>query len=183
MTRLVLVRHAKASAGWVQADPGLDEIGRAQAAALADVLGPSGPLAIVASPLRRARETAAALEARWGSAARVEPGVGEVPSPDGYGLGERTEWLRAAMAGTWAPLGPRYDAWRRGVLAALAAVDHDAVVVSHFIAINVAIGAAVGDDRIVVAALDNCSRTVIDVDGGRFRLVEVGAEAPETLVL
>ena len=55
------------------------------------------------------------------------------------------------------------------------------MVVSHFVAINAVIGAAIGDDRLVVLHLDNASRTVVDVDGGRFTLVEGGAEA-DTLI-
>ena len=55
------------------------------------------------------------------------------------------------------------------------------MVFSHFIAINAAIGAALGDDRLVVLHLDNTSRTVVDVDGGRFTLVEGGREA-DTLI-
>ena len=66
--------------------------------------------------------------------------------------------------------------------ARLLAVEVDTVVVSHFVAINAAIGAAVGSDQIVVAALDNCSQTVIDVVDGRLVLVEQGSEAPDTLV-
>ncbi len=58
----------------------------------------------------------------------------------------------------------------------------DTVVVSHFVAINAAIGAALGTDQIVIAALDNCSQTVIDVVDGRLVLVEQGFEAPDTLV-
>ena len=52
---------------------------------------------------------------------------------------------------------------------------------SHFIAINVAIGAALGDDRLVIRSLDNCSVTVIEVTDGALRLVEGGHEA-DTLI-
>ena len=56
------------------------------------------------------------------------------------------------------------------------ALDRATVVVTHFVAINVAVGAATGDDRLVCFRPDNCSRTVLDNDGGRLRLVELGAE-------
>ena len=52
---------------------------------------------------------------------------------------------------------------------------------SHFVAINAAIGAAIGDDRLVIRSLDNCSVTVIDVVDGRLHLVEGGHEA-DTLI-
>lgn len=182
MTRLVLVRHGRAAAGWdSDPDPALDDVGRAQAAALADALAPLGPQPIVVSPLRRTRETAAPLAARWAVAPRVEPAVAEIPSPEGVPMGERVAWLRAAMAGTWADLGERYLAYRDLVLDTLRAVEADTVVVSHFVAINAVIGAALGDDRLVIRSLDNASRTVVDVRGGRFVLVSAGHEA-DTLI-
>ena len=98
MPRLYLVRHGKASANWaVAADPGLDEIGRAEAEATAQELASKGPLPILSSPLARARETAAPLERLWEAHARIEPGVAEVPSPD-VPLETRGEWLRALCA-------------------------------------------------------------------------------------
>ena len=97
-------------------------------------------------------------------------------------MADRVEWLRAAMAGTWSALGAPYTAFRDGVVAAVAGLGEDTVVCSHFIAINAVIGAAVGDDRLVIRSLDNCSVTVVDVaaDGG-LTLVEGGHEA-DTLI-
>jgi broad specificity phosphatase PhoE len=183
VTRLILVRHGRAAGGWDDdLDPGLDDLGRAQAEAMADLVAPLGPLPILVSPLRRTRETAAPLEQRWGTPATVDDAVGEVPSPPDVPMRERTTWLREAMGGTWADIGEEYVRWRDGVVARLLTVEVDTVVVSHFIAINAAIGAAVGSDQIVVAALDNCSRTVIDAVDGRLILIEQGSEAPDTLV-
>ncbi len=182
MTRLYLVRHGRAAAGWnTHADPGLDGVGRLQAAEVTARLAPLGPLALVTSPLLRCRETASGLEAEWGLTAVVEPAVAEIPSPDGVEMAERVEWLRLAMAGTWSALGERYCAYRDAVVAALVALPTDTVVASHFIAINVAIGAALGDDRLVIRSLDNCSVTVVDVTDGRLDLVEGGHEA-DTLI-
>jgi broad specificity phosphatase PhoE len=111
----------------------------------------------------------------------VEPAVAEVPSPEGVPMGERVAWLRDAMTGTWSALGPRYTTFRDGVLTRLGELENDTVVVSHFIAINAVIGSGMSDDRLVVRSLDNCSVTIVDVDGGRLRLVEVGREA-DTLI-
>ena len=183
MTRLILVRHGRAAGGWDDdLDPGLDDLGRAQAEAMADLVAPLGPLPIMVSPMKRCRETAAPLERRWASVATIDAAVGEIPSPPDVPMQERTEWLRAAMAGTWADIGACYGGWRDSVAARLCSIDVDTVVVSHFVAINAAIGAALGNDQIVIAALDNCSRTVIDVVGGRLVLVEQGFENPDTLV-
>ena len=85
------------------------------------------------------------------------------------------------MAGTWADLGARYTAFRDDVVAAVTALPSDAVVFSHFVAINAVIGASLGDDRLLIRSLDNCSVTVIDVVDGRPVLVDGGREA-DTLI-
>ncbi|MEY2568123.1 MAG: hypothetical protein QOE35_2652 [Actinomycetota bacterium] len=175
MTRLILVRHGEAAAGWgADADPGLSAEGHGQALESAATLGPLGPLPIVVSPLRRTRETARALEQQWGVTARVEPRVGEVRSPDDADLAQRAAWLRGFMGGTWSDADARLRAWRENVLDALLALDEDTAVVTHFIAINAAVAAATGDDRVVSFAPANCSHTVLEADKGTLRIVELG---------
>jgi broad specificity phosphatase PhoE len=182
MTRVFLVRHGRAAAGWdSDPDPGLDELGREQSMAVARRLAPVGPLPVVSSPLLRCQQTAFPLSTAWKAAARVDPAVAEIPSPDGVAMADRVGWLRAAMGGTWAELGAPYTAFRDGVVAAVTSLEHDTVVFSHFVAINAVIGAALGDDRLVIRSLDNCSVTVIDVVGGALTLVEAGHEA-DTLI-
>jgi broad specificity phosphatase PhoE len=180
---LHLVRHGRAAAGWdTHVDPGLDDAGRAQASAVADRLAPLGPGAVLTSPLLRCRETARPLAVRWGVEPVVTPEVREIPSPDGYDMAERVTWLRGAMAGTWGELGGEYVAFRDACVRFLAALEHDAVVFSHFVAINAVIGACLGDDRLVIRSLDNCSVTTVEVAaGGALRLVEAGHEA-DTLI-
>jgi broad specificity phosphatase PhoE len=182
MTRLYLVRHGRATAGWdVDPDPGIDDLGRSQAASVADRLVALGPMPIVSSPLRRCRETSEPLATSWGQPVSIEPRVTEIPSPEGIPMDERVAWLRAAMQGTWAELGVRYTAFRDEIAAALRSPDVDTVIFSHFIAINAAIGVATGDDRLVIRSLDNCSVTVVDVDVDGIHLVEGGHEA-DTLI-
>ncbi len=171
MPRIYLVRHGRAAAGWdVDPDPDLDDLGRAQAAAAAEQLAALGPLPIVTSPLLRCRQTAAPLASKWNTEVRIEPLVAEIPSPDGVAMHDRVGWLRTAMTGTWADLGPRYTAYREMVVATVAAFPGDTVVFSHFVAINVLVGAALGRDELVIRSLDNCSVTIIDTD------VETGIE-------
>ena len=136
---------------------------------------------MLTSPLRRCRETAAAIAAVWQTDARIEPAVTEIPSPAGVPMGERVPWLRAAMAGSWTELGPRYVEFRDAVAACLLALPGDTVVASHFVAITAAIGAATGDDRLVIRSLDNCSVTLIEAVDGTLELVEGGHEA-DTLI-
>ena len=176
--RLHLVRHGRAEADYgADPDPGLDDTGRAQAHEMALALESRGPLPVVVSPMRRTRETAEPLLARWGVAPVVDPRVSEIPSPTDD-LGERERWLREAMRGTWDVLGERQRAWRADLLGALLAMAEDTVVVTHFIAINVALGHAGGDDALVQAMVGNASCTVLENDGVTLRVVETGGVGP-----
>ena len=179
MPRITMVRHGQAAAGWGDdLDPGLSDVGLAQARAAADALASIGPQPIVASPLRRCRETAAPLAAVWNVEPAIDASVGEIVSPaDQSGLEARSAWLRQAMGGTWSTLGAEHDAWRQSVLHSVRSLECDTVVHSHFIAINVVVGAATGDDRVVCFAPDNCSWTVVDVEDGGMSIVELGRQA------
>ncbi len=182
MIRVHLVRHGRAAAGWdVDPDPGLDELGVRQAAEAAATLAGGSPARLLSSPLRRCRETAAPLAEWWGVDVEVEPRVAEIPSPEGVPMAERVDWLRAAMGGTWSDLGPRYTTFRDGIVDAVSSLAAPTVVFSHFVAINAVIGAAIGDDRLVIRSLDNASITVVEVVDGRIHLVSGGREA-DTLI-
>jgi broad specificity phosphatase PhoE len=177
MATIYLVRHGKAAAGFDgHLDPGLDDLGRRQATAVADELHPLGPLPIYSSPLARARETAAPLAALWQQDIMIEPRVAEIPSPT-EDLGQRSEWLRRAMAGDWSSLDPELQAWRQALVDCLAAINADAVVFCHFIAINAAVGHAQRDDRLVVFAPDNGSITELCNDGRALVVHKLGATA------
>jgi broad specificity phosphatase PhoE len=183
MTRLYLVRHGQPLARYDQDhDPGLDDVGQAQADAVAADLAPLGPLPVVTSPLRRTRETAAPFERRWSVTASVEPAVGEVKAPTDD-LAERSAWLAEILRGqrSWRELDAERQRWRDGVIAALLALDEDAVVVTHYIAINAAVGAATADDRVMNFRPDNCSSTILESDGKQLTLVGLGRER-ETIV-
>jgi broad specificity phosphatase PhoE len=124
----------------------------------------------VTSPLRRARETAAPLAARWAAAARVEPAFGEIPVPAGA-PDDRAEWLRARLALRWTEVEVELLGWRERLLDALAALPVDTVIVTHYVAINVAAGAASGDDRVVSVGPGHASLTELDVVDGVLSLV------------
>ncbi|MCU1462712.1 MAG: hypothetical protein JWO37_2787 [Acidimicrobiales bacterium] len=175
--RLILVRHGRAAAGFGDdLDPGLDEVGHAQARAAADGLAPIGPVPILTSPLLRARETAAPLEARWGAVAKVEPAVGEIPSPTDD-LVERARWLEGLLREHWRDVDRSLRSWRASVVDFLTELADDTVVFTHFVVINVAVGSATEDDRIVCCHPANASRTVLTVDDGRLHLVALADEA------
>ncbi len=176
MVRLYLVRHGKAAASFSEApDPGLDAAGATQAEAMAERLAPLGPLPIITSPLKRTRETAAPLERRWRFTARIEPAVGEIPSPVDDPAA-RGAWLQGVLAGVWPAQAESLRRWRQDVADALASLARPTVVVTHFVAINVAVGFAEGDDRVVSFTPDHCSVTVLDVEDGALRLVRRGVE-------
>jgi len=183
MARIYMVRHGRAAAGFGGAmDPALDELGRAQAEGTAHTLAPRGPLSILSSPLRRARETAAPLAALWQVAPAIEDAVAEIPSPKGMTLEERVTWLRGLMGGSWRDVPRDLAMWREHCIGTVTAISRDTVIFSHYVAINVIAGAASDDDRVVVFSPDNCSVTVFETDGTNLKLLEKGAEAPLTKV-
>jgi broad specificity phosphatase PhoE len=177
MARIYLIRHGKAGSTWDDRDPdpGLNEVGRAQAEARAAAWADKGPLPVVTSPLRRTRETAAAFERLWKTRAEVEPRVGEISAPETVAA-HRVDWLKETLQRRWRELEPPLQQWRKSVLEAMLAIDRDTIIVSHYVAINVAVGYAMGDDLVSCFRPENCSCTVLDVDAGCLKLVELGTE-------
>lgn len=182
MARVHLIRHGQAAAGFdADHDPGLDDLGRAQAVQVAAEIVTLGPIPIRTSPLRRCQETAAPLSALWGAEPLVDVAVTEVAAPT-EDLAGRAAWLRQAMGGSWSELEDAPQAWRRTLLDAIAAIDTDTVVFTHFVAINAIIGAATGTDRVVVERIANGSRTVIETDGPELTLVMSGGTGESTVL-
>lgn len=163
-------------------DPGLDDLGQAQAVAVAERLKALGPLPILSSPLARTRQTAAPLAKLWSRTPVIEDAVAEIPSPKGMTLEARVAWLRKLMAGSWRDVSPELAQWREHCIATVTAIPQDTVIFSHYVAINVIAGAAMRDDRVVVFSPDNCSVTVFETDGAKLRLIEKGEEASLTKV-
>lgn len=184
MATLYLVRHAKPAATYGDSlDPGLDATGTAQAVRVAEELkGLPNRLPVYTSPLRRCRETARPLADAWGVQPIVLPEIGEVPSP-ALSLQDRQEWLRKGMASDWAnlqasapPGSPDYSAWRSALLDAIRAMAGDAVIFSHFIAINVVIGAATKSEQVLSFRPDHASVTVVEVGESGVSIKTLGRE-------
>jgi broad specificity phosphatase PhoE len=183
VSRLILVRHGDAAAGWGDdLDPGLSERGKTQAGEAADALKPLGPLPIMTSPLRRCRETAAPIADQWNVSPTVERDIGEIQASD-HDLATRGPWLQSVLGSEWPQMPAEQQAWRDAVLARLLSLAEDVVVVTHFIAINVAIGAATFDARVVCHRVGNCSTTTFESDGSSLVLVAAPAEPERTEVL
>jgi broad specificity phosphatase PhoE len=178
-----LIRHGKPAAGWGEDDdPGLDQMGRAQAEAVASWLmeRPASlrPVSVVSSPLRRCRETAEPFARALGVEIVIDPDVGEIPTPAALPAADRPGWLREAMGGTWAETRGDldYEAWRRRVGDALRRYP-GAAVFSHFVAINAAVSALEGTDAVVAFRPDHTSVTTVESRDGVLFLIERGREA------
>jgi len=177
LAKLYLVRHGRATSSWgLEADPGLDASGHLQAEAAAQRLTPLGPLPIIASPLKRARETADPLAKIWQVVPRIEPGVGEIRFPDETPA-NRVHWLNKVMADRWPNLDRSLQEWRQDVIESLCSIAADTVIFSHFIAINVAVGFAGKDNRVVCFRPDNASITILETNGKKLNLLKRGEEA------
>lgn len=181
MTRILLVRHGQAAASFTDdLDPGLNDLGRKQAEDVAQRLKTELPLAILSSPLCRARETAEPLRAHQGGEIALEPRVSEIPSP-GLGLDERGAWLHSVMTGVWPDQAPELLQWRSDLVDCLISQPVDCVIFSHFVAINVAVASAEGDQRVTVFRPDNTSVTELATDGTSLTLIRRGEEAVSTV--
>jgi len=184
VTTLYLIRHARPAASFGDSvDPGLDEVGKAQAEQVGrELAGRLGRLPVYSSPLQRCRETAEPLARTWSVEPIIAAEVGEIPSPP-LSLTERQAWLRKAMVGTWAELrrsapagSPDFDAWRTALLNSVRAMTRDSVIFSHFVAINAIVGAAQGSELMVSFRPDHASVTTIEVSAGGISVRELGRQ-------
>jgi probable phosphoglycerate mutase len=122
-TTTLLLRHGQTALSVEKrfsgtGDPELTELGREQAAAAATRLAGSGATAVVCSPLRRARQTAALVAAALGVEVAVEPGLRETDFGDWEGCTfaevkakwprELDDWL--ADTAVPPPFGESFDA-------------------------------------------------------------------------
>ena len=187
---LYLVRHGLAAAGVQDLDPGLDAVGHRQAAVTAAALNRPSVARLVVSPLRRTQETAAPMAALFGLPAETRVEVAEVFDPS-LPAADRQAMIGPFMAGRWSEQNEILRAWRQRVVDTLleigleaAAREQDVIIVSHYIAIGVAIGEATADDRVVPVPIANCSITALEVGDGGFRVESAAGNAhlPEDLV-
>jgi broad specificity phosphatase PhoE len=172
---IYLIRHGEPAAGWGEhPDPGLSDLGRAQAEAASLDLARAGARRALTSPLARCRETAGAFERRLETHARIEPAIGEIPTPPD--VPDRPVWLKSVMAGVWSETGDGLGPWRDGLLAAIEACPEETAVFTHFVAINVIVGALTGEDRVLVFRPGHASITRLERRAGRLALVSLGEE-------
>lgn len=141
MNRMLLVRHAHAF-DHEASDPGLDPVGRRQAAAIAERLAGEGVRRVLSSPKRRAAETADVIARRVGLVVETSALLDDrTPFPSSTRWGDyparRWEWLRRtpiderdedarALRAAWSQLSASVDA----EAGALVLVTHAFVVAS-----------------------------------------------------
>ncbi|MFN4025309.1 MAG: histidine phosphatase family protein [Hyphomonas sp.] len=173
---ILLIRHGEAAAGWGDhPDPGLSDLGRAQAEAVSAILKDLGAAHAVTSPMQRCRETAQPFEAVSGLAARVTPAVSEIATP--AGVADRVSWLRSLMAGSWSDAGPDFARWRLDMSRIVSALPDGTAVFTHFVAINALVGAMEGNDKVTIFRPGHCSVTRLERRGGVLRVAEYGSES------
>ena len=170
---IVFVRHAlplrvEAAADGSPADPALTERGQDQARRVVEALRHDEITALITSPSRRARETAAPLAAALGLPLQIEDGVAEFDSQDPTYV--PVEELRAANDPRWQALlkGDLYSfgidpvAFRTRVVETVERIAATypggrVVVFSHSGTINAWAGHVLSQERPIWFAPDYCS--------------------------
>ncbi len=177
MTTIYFVRHGEAEAGFgAHRDPGLSELGRNQAIATAKHLATLDPIPIFSSPLLRAQETAQELAKIWDAPITTEERIAEIPSPI-EDLTDRTTWLAKVMAGAWHDLPPNLKTWREALIDCVVSAPSDCLMFSHFVAINLLVGAANDNPAMVSFRPDNASITRFESDGSTLSVLGLGEQA------
>ncbi len=186
--RLILIRHGRPNEDDADAphDPPLNAHGRRQAQAAARLLETEGLTRIVASPLRRARQTAESLAERLGLSIET---IDDWAEADRGSIRYRsTETLRAEGGDAWSRfladpigyLGGDPASFRAGVLGALAATVANesatarVAVFTHGMPINIVLSHALGLESITRFLVGYGSVTRLRHFGdGRYGVVSV----------
>ncbi len=186
--RLILIRHGRPNEDDADAphDPPLNAHGRRQAQAAARLLETEGLTRIVASPLRRARQTAESLAERLGLSIET---IDDWAEADRGSIRYRsTETLRAEGGDAWSRfladpigyLGGDPASFRAGVLGALAATVANesatarVAVFTHGMPINIVLSHALGLESITRFLVGYGSVTRLRHFGeGRYGIVSV----------
>ena len=180
MTKIFLIRHGEASGTYTEdADPGLSDKGKAQALSLRSFFANQSPLKVYSSPLRRASETAKLVA---GNSAKVfeEPRMSEIPS-NPRELKNRATWLQEVIGRSWDKQPKKLTAWRNKIISFLESQTENAIVFTHFIAINAVVGHLTNSLSVVVCKPNNCSITVLEVSDQKLQLLSLPDEA-DTLI-
>lgn len=175
---IYLVRHGEAAASWQQdPDPGLSEKGRAQAEALLPFFSTADLNRIIASPLRRAHETALPLGGATGLAIETAQAFREIPTPNHIPLPDRLEWLQSCAHSPWEKADSQLQQWRNSILTSLYQQTDGTVIFTHFMVMNAVVGVLRKAPNLVCYQPDYCSVLRLEYTTDGLRLLDCGKEA------
>ncbi|WP_439107847.1 histidine phosphatase family protein [Congregibacter sp.] len=173
---IYLVRHGEAAASWGRSpDPGLSELGHAQAKEAAAQLEsqlPASDVTLISSPLQRAQETATPLASALGLSVSIDDRFREIPSP--VPLAERQDWLRGFMRQQWHEQQAELQVWRENIVRAVEELPGSTVVFSHFLVINALVGWYQKREETLVFWPDNASVTVLEAGSSGVSVKSLG---------
>jgi broad specificity phosphatase PhoE len=178
MVSLYFIRHGEASSSWDQSsDPGLSDLGHQQAQAVCDELCTTiPPINLITSPLLRAQETAKPFTDKWKREPLIDPKIAEIPST-GIAFEDRRAWLTSLMRQDWTQQPAHLLAWRAHILQTVTSQQKDAIFFTHFMVLNVIVGALSKSEKIVSFKPDNCAITKVKLTEEGPLLVDRGREA------
>ena len=174
---IILVRHGEAAASWGQdPDPGLSALGVRQAQTTAEELLPrlDAGVALVSSPLQRARETADPFVRALGLQVSINDAFCEIPAP--VPLAQRQDWLRSFMRQDWAAQPGELVRWRDCALEQLHSLKQSTVVFTHFLVLNAIVGSILQRPETLYFWPDNASYTRLSLKNNSLELIELGAQ-------
>ena len=178
--KIILIRHGEAASSWEKStDPGLSDLGKAQAEECSNELlkiKNINSYSLISSPLTRAKKTSEPLSKKINIPVSINPLFAEIPSP-GINLFERKEWLQKIFRMKLSDLETPQKKWKDAIIAELENINKPTIIFSHFMVINIIVSYLKKSDFIVNFYPDNCSITNLSKNGkGEIELINLGSE-------
>jgi broad specificity phosphatase PhoE len=172
---IYLVRHGEAANSWAEAlDSPLSELGKQQAKAVSRSFGKS-PIAIISSPMLRAKQTAAPLAQIWGVSVKIDDCFIEIPSDSEEK--DRKKWLQQIFEQKWNMVNSRIKEWREKAFEAILCKKSDVIIFTHFMLINAVISKIKKTNQLVFFSPDNASITHLKITNERtIKIAKLGRE-------
>ncbi|RMA79470.1 histidine phosphatase family protein [Umboniibacter marinipuniceus] len=181
MPKLYIVRHGHPESGWSQdPDPGLSEVGQAQAAEAAKVLANYAYQQVVSSPMARAIQTARVSASELDI--QTEQAIREIPS---YWVpsSQRQSWLDNTLRSTWDSVEPEIKVWRESLTNWATSLEKDTLAFSHFVVINALIATATGAENVVNALPDHCAIAEFEIIDGQLHFLSIDKELDSSVMV
>ena len=178
--KIILIRHGEASSSWEKsADPGLSDLGKAQAEECSNELLKIKNISsfnLISSPLTRAKETSKPLSKKINIPVSINPIFAEIPSP-GINLSERKEWLQKIFKMKLSDLETPQKKWKDAIVGEIENLNYPTIIFSHFMVINIIVSYLKKNDLVVSFYPDNCSITNLSMDNeGKIKIINLGSE-------